>query len=139
MHERTAPSSVRGSSASGPALGFALALAAALAACSPAASPNEPGSQRGSELYATMGCLACHGASGAGGSMAPPLTELEQHWDRAGLAAYLENPRAHIEKDARLAALKQRYGTEMPALTLPEADRLAVADYLLALPAPAGP
>jgi cytochrome c2 len=71
--------------------------------------------------------------------MAPPLTELEQHWDRAGLAAYLENPRAHIEKDARLAALKQRYGTEMPALTLPEADRLAVADYLLALPAPAGP
>lgn len=86
-----------------------------------------------------MGCLQCHGASGAGGSMAPPLTELEQHWDRAGLAAYLENPRAHIEKDARLAALKQRYGTEMPALTLPVADRLAVADYLLALPAPAGP
>jgi mono/diheme cytochrome c family protein len=110
---------------------------AALAACNPTPPPST--SRRGSEIYATMGCLVCHGANGAGSTTAPPLTDLAQHWDRAGLAAYLEDPRSYIEKDARLAALKQRFGTEMPALGLPEADRLALADYLLGLPAAPGP
>jgi hypothetical protein len=64
--------------------------------------------------------------------MAPPLTELERHWDRARLAAYLEDPRAFLENDERLSALKQRYSTEMPASSLSEADRLTLADYVLA-------
>jgi hypothetical protein len=71
--------------------------------------------------------------------MAPPLTGLDQHWDRARLAAYLEDPRAFLAKDERLAALKERYTTEMPALSLPETERLALADYLLALRAPTDP
>jgi cytochrome c2 len=106
-----------------------VAAALALASCDRSA-PD------GAKLYATMACAQCHGSSGEGSSTAPPLTDLARHWDRARLATYLADPRSFLAKDERLAALKRHYPIEMPALSLPEAERLAIAEHVLAFPKP---
>ena len=112
---------------------LALLAGGAVLACSGGSADG--GDRRGKKLYAAMGCLACHGATGAGGALAPPLEDLGQHWTRERIAVYLSDPSGWVEKDERLKALKQRYSLQMPALTIAEEDRLVLADHVLELSA----
>ena len=111
-------------------------LALALLSCGGGSDGGER--PRGERLYATL-CVSCHGTTGAGGALAPPLEDLDAHWTRAQLAEYLSNPRAWVERDERLQALKARYSLEMPAVSSPEQDRLLLADHVLALSAALNP
>ena len=86
---------------------------------------------RGRALYRQQGCHACHGDEGQGLQTAPPLRDLDRHWDRERLARYLLNPRAFLERNERLKEMHARYGLEMPGLPLGEEDRAALADLLL--------
>ena len=92
------------------------------------------GEAPGQRLYTTL-CSSCHGPTGAGGALAPPLEDLAAHWTREQLAEYVSNPRAWVERDERLQALKNRYSTEMPAVSASEQDRLLLADRVLELSA----
>ncbi len=116
------------------------ALAAALlslgllgSACGSRGPGADP--ERAAKLYTQFACAQCHGGQGAGLSTAPGFAGLEQLWSREQLAEYLASPRAWIEKDERLAQLKQRYSLEMPAVGLPVEDRLLLADHVLELAA----
>ena len=118
----------------------ALCTASLLSACGPsdpgadeAAAGSDPA--HGEKLYATRACASCHGGKGAGLSTAPGFAGLDDHWTREQLAEYLGNPRAWIDKDARLRELKRRYSMEMPAFGAPLPDRLALADHVLRLAA----
>jgi cytochrome c553 len=107
-------------------------LALTLLSCGGGA--EEGGEGRGKRLYTTL-CISCHGPTGGGGALAPPLEDLSSHWKREQLAEYLSNPREWVEKDERLQGLKQAYSMEMPATSAPEEDRLLLADHVLMLSA----
>ena len=55
---------------------------------------------QGREIYAKIGCVACHGTRGAAGnqdkvlSTSVPLGDLKSKYTLAGLTAFLENPHA---------------------------------------------
>jgi mono/diheme cytochrome c family protein len=108
-------------------------LALTLVSCGGGADSGG-GEARGKRLYTTL-CISCHGPTGGGGALAPPLADLSSHWQREQLAEYLANPRAWVEKDERLQGLKQRYSTEMPAASASAEDRLLLADHVLRLSA----
>jgi len=108
------------------------AAALILAACG---GSGAGGVEPGARLYATYGCASCHGGQGAGGTLAPPLADLGRYWDREGIADYLRDPRAWLAKDPRLEALQQRFSAQMPAVSLPEEQRLMLADHVLQLSA----
>ena len=87
----------------------------------------QPGAT-GSEIYAVAGCISCHGTERMGGSSGPPLTDLSATWTESNLAAYFENPKKWIAKDARLQSLDKNYSSSMPSfeyLNLQERQRLA--------------
>jgi mono/diheme cytochrome c family protein len=110
-------------------------LALALLSCGGSSDSGSGGGEaRGKRLYTTL-CISCHGPTGGGGALAPPLADLSSHWEREQLAEYLSDPRAWVEQDERLQGLKQRYSMEMPAVSAPEADRLLLADHVLRLSA----
>ena len=69
---------------------------------------------RGTTLFQTLGCPACHGGHDAPGSPDVPLAGLATRYDAAALAAFLEAPTP-----------------PMPAVDGPETDRLDLAAYLL--------
>jgi mono/diheme cytochrome c family protein len=115
---------------------IALVLVSLLAACSGGAEGPAANHPEGEKLYRAMACMQCHGATGNGGSLAPPLASLADNWDRDALAEYLLDPLTVVERTPRLKALKNRYGTQMPAITaLTDEQRLTLADYALALSA----
>ena len=97
-----------------------------LAACSMRGQP-EPGAS-GSEIYAVAGCIACHGSSRDGASIAPSLHNLGSNWNVEELSMYLEDPSTWIEGSERMQKVDQSYTGTMPAfdnLDLQERQRLA--------------
>jgi cytochrome c553 len=109
-----------------------LAGAAAVAGCGEA-----PGSQSqpdGARLFVLANCTTCHGADGAGGVLGPPLRNLDAHWTRESLAAYLADPKAVIDSDPRMKSLSLNFNMRMPPVTNFTAEqRLLLADHALEL------
>ena len=93
----------------------------------------DPDRALGERLYATLGCATCHGRTGGGMSTAPPLVDAERDWSLADLTEYLADPRPWVERVPRLAELKRRYTITMPATSIPEEERRALALYVLEL------
>ena len=86
-------------------------------------------------LYRSWGCSICHGTDRRGGKNAPPLTKLDSSWSAETLADYLKDPARWRESDARIRKLVQRYPKlTMPPSDHPEAERRALAAWLLAEP-----
>lgn len=86
----------------------------------------------GAALYEKGLCNVCHGDDRKGNENAPPLLGLRANWDEERLAAYLKDPAKTRAADPRVAALAKRYTTmEMPPWEAPEAERRALAAWLL--------
>ena len=105
---------------------LALVVAASLAAGT-AFAQQAPGEA----LFKKANCQVCHGAERKGGGLAPPLLELRKNWTAEKLAQYLGDPYKVSKGDARLEELEQRYPAVMPPYGAPEADRKALAAWLL--------
>ncbi|MEM7310089.1 MAG: cytochrome c [Planctomycetota bacterium] len=119
----------RGGSGGAAAL---VAAGALLGACRFPAQP--PPGASGAEIYALQLCANCHGEQGEGKTQGPPLRGLSAHWSRDDLADFLAETDAWEERDERLARLAREYSGDMkPYDNLSPAERLRLADYLLAL------
>lgn len=101
------------------------------AACSKG-GPGDSKSAPGEKLYFEKGCTACHGARGEGTFMGPQLRQLGAHWKRDDLARFLLDPSPAARADARLSELMKRYRMPMAPIAASEAERLAIADWVLA-------
>jgi len=53
----------------------------------------------GAQLFVNFGCIKCHGENLAGTSNGPQLANLNEHWNRTSLIAYLRNPSSYMEED----------------------------------------
>lgn len=107
------------------------APAAPEASSEPAApeSPTAP-TLDGAALYASAGCITCHGDDLAGKPrMGPPITGMSAHWTAAELEAYLADPREYKLGNPRLREMD--YMVVMPPAPLNHADRTALAAWLL--------
>jgi mono/diheme cytochrome c family protein len=98
---------------------------------------NSPGNETneeltGEKLFANFGCVNCHGAGLAGTVLAPPLTNLKEHWGRDNLISYLRNPSSFMDSD-RFKEFRKKYpGQIMPSYSNKDIKELGkVADYLL--------
>ncbi len=86
----------------------------------------------GTELYVAADCALCHGADLAGTVRGPGLLELNSHWERDGLAAYLTQPIAVRSEDERLEKLAREYPNAMWPLEGLSATQLSeLAEWLL--------
>ncbi|HQT93029.1 MAG TPA: c-type cytochrome [Thermoanaerobaculaceae bacterium] len=121
--------------------GGALALAAvpsfglSAAACSPSGG-KPPGTVAtpapGRLVFLAETCPTCHGHGREGTNTGPALDRLRRHWDEDTLVRFLHNPAAFKLLDPRLAALAQRYRSDMPPLFAADERRVrALARYLL--------
>jgi mono/diheme cytochrome c family protein len=88
---------------------------------------------RGRALYRLQGCHTCHGQGAQGLPTAPALRNLSELWDREALIEYFANPRAFVEGDQRLGAMRGRFNVEMPAIVGTPDELGALADYVLSL------
>jgi cytochrome c oxidase subunit 2 len=100
----------------------------------PAVEPADPQTQRGAQVFARQGCIACHavryGSTPTGGEIGPDLTHVGSRLTLA--AGVLENNRGNLSGwIANPQALKP--GNNMPAVPLSADDLLAVAAYLESL------
>ncbi len=111
-----------------------LALAGLLlGACSDA--PADSGPLDGAALFKQQNCVQCHGPDGSGTNLGPTLHGKKVFWTREKLASYLSDPQAVIRGDARLEAQAGQYMLPMVKFVgLTQAQRLALADHVLALP-----
>ena len=109
-------------------------LAALLsAACSGA--PDDSSPPDGAALFKAQNCVQCHAPDGSGTNLGPTLQGKKQYWTRAKLAAYIAKPSATIAGDARLKQQSAKYSLPMVDYPyLSEEQRLALADFVLALP-----
>jgi mono/diheme cytochrome c family protein len=113
-----------------------LAGCGATAEAPAAASGAGEDGARGRALFASWNCDACHGESRQGTPFGPPLRGLRAHWDEGTLAAFLADPEAERRRDGRLAASVARFPAPMPPFPRPEAERRAIAAWLLGAPDP---
>jgi len=122
--------------------GGTLALTAALSvglsapACSPSGgAPRGPAAATpspGRLVFLAETCPTCHGHGREGTNTGPALDRLRRHWDEDTLVRFLHNPAAFKLLDPRLAALAQRYRSDMPPLFAADERRVrALARYLL--------
>jgi mono/diheme cytochrome c family protein len=99
-------------------------------ACSSRQAP--PPGATGDQIYALQNCAKCHGVDRYGNEKGPPLVNLERQWTRDTLADFLRDPKAVVEVDERLAAIKDQYPLGMGRYNkLSESQRLVLADWLL--------
>lgn len=83
-------------------------------------------------LLANNRCYVCHGNDLNGSGMGPSLANVNANWKATNLVSYLENPKAFLS-NPRMAALKDKYNREMPAVDhLTQEELNAIAEYLLA-------
>lgn len=83
-------------------------------------------------IYMSAGCAACHGPKGEGAMLGPTLSGLSAHWNREDLARFFADPESFVATVPRIAEQKSKYAMPMPpAAGLSEADRQALADWLL--------
>lgn len=86
----------------------------------------------GEELFASFGCVNCHGANLAGTKLGPPLQNLTQFWGRDNLINYLRNPNSFMSSDRFKEYRKQYTNQMMPSFGNKNVKDLGkIADYLL--------
>ncbi|MBM3990969.1 MAG: cytochrome c [Planctomycetes bacterium] len=85
-------------------------------------------------LYRARNCITCHGRDFDGTMQAPPLRGLAAHWNATDLAAFLKEPKPWLAKEPRLAEAARMFRTPMPPTFGTDAERLALAQWLLAQP-----
>ena len=96
-------------------------------------NPNEPVQINAEKLISQNRCLTCHGRDLGGSGMGPSLTNLSDNWERDALINYLKNPSSFLNT-ARMAVLREKYGSDMPAVKNLNNDELtAIAEFLLKL------
>lgn len=100
-------------------------------------SPRPPNTRdpaaTGPLLYEKGLCNVCHGDDRRGNENAPTLDNLGRNWDEESLAGYLKDPAKARATNPRIRELAERYGSlEMPPWSAPEAERRALAAWLLA-------
>ncbi len=110
-----------------------------LSACSeaapaPAPSDANPLPLDGAALYRSKNCLTCHGKDRSGTMLAPSLHGLAAHWSAEDLASFLREPKPWLAKNERLATTAANYRSPMPPTFGTDAERLALAQWLLAQP-----
>ncbi len=98
------------------------------------ASDAESGVLAAAKLYRSKNCISCHGLDLGGTMLAPSLRGLGAHWKPDDLAAFLKEPKAWLAKDARLAETARTYRSPMPPTFGTDAERLALAQWLLSQP-----
>jgi hypothetical protein len=81
--------------------------------------------------FRDSGCPRCHGADFGGTKLGPPLTDLSNHWDTAGLKRFLALPDSVRAADKRLSRLAERYPSPMPTFVMSDSLRSTLAAYLL--------
>lgn len=118
---------------------FTLSLLFGLTACTEqaevaGASGAESATSSPEKLYRSKNCVSCHGHDLRGTMLAPALRGLAAHWNAEELAQFLREPKAWLEKDARLAEVARTYRSPMPPTFGTDAERLALAQWLLAQP-----
>jgi mono/diheme cytochrome c family protein len=84
----------------------------------------------GRAVFLTVGCARCHGNTGAGESLGPPLEDLSTKFTIKQMNAFLDNPIAYAEKDERLSKWRDEYFTPMPKLQMNDPQRDALVAYL---------
>ncbi|HEX9860572.1 MAG TPA: cytochrome b N-terminal domain-containing protein [Nitrospirota bacterium] len=72
-----------------------LAVFAPPTGVSPAAGPEAKSVTEGRQLYASLGCGACHSINGAGGVAAPPLDHVGSIRDRDWLIGHFKDPQKY--------------------------------------------
>lgn len=94
----------------------------------------------GSAIYVRENCANCHGDAGEGTKrLGPPLRNLEEHWDRTRLTAFLVDPVSVEALDPRLEEMKSAYWGRMTGYPLAAQELDALIDYLFSMksePAP---
>jgi cytochrome c2 len=95
-------------------------------------SSSEPKELNVDALLANNKCFVCHGRDLEGSGMGPALVNLSENWKAENLVSYLQNPKAFLN-NPRMAILKDKYKSEMPAVKGLSAEELkALAEYLIA-------
>lgn len=116
-----------------------LVLLLGFSACTDSATPAAPQDAApqtldGAALYRFKNCLTCHGKDRSGTMLAPSLLEVSAHWSPEDLASFLREPKAWLTKNERLAASAANYRSPMPPTFGTDAERLALARWLLSQP-----
>lgn len=89
------------------------------------AAPSGPESKavtEGRQLYASLGCAACHSINGVGGVVAPPLDHVGTTRDRAWLIGHFKDPQAYSP-----GSVMPKYGY------LSEEELAKLTDYMQSL------
>lgn len=114
------------------ALALVLGAAGGTGACASPVQP--PPGAAGRTIYELQLCANCHGETGGGRSLGPPLRDLGRFWEAERLAEFLGDPRRFEAGDARLRELAEGHsGTMDPYDNLSLEERLRLARYLLEL------
>jgi mono/diheme cytochrome c family protein len=106
-----------------------------LLCCACSGAHEDSGPPDGAALFKAQNCVQCHAPDGSGTNLGPTLHGKKGYWTRERIAAYIAKPSATIAGDERLKQQAAKYALPMvdyPYLT--PAQRLALADYVLALP-----
>ncbi|MDQ3022782.1 MAG: cytochrome c [bacterium] len=107
----------------------ALIVAIASLGCDkPATSGNS-----GEQLFAANRCATCHGDALDGKlNLGPALGGLKANWKSADeLSKYLANPAEYALGDQRLREQMSKYSMKMPAMSMTDEERDALAKWLL--------
>jgi mono/diheme cytochrome c family protein len=75
-------------------LPVAVAQEAPAPAASPVTSPAQPDANRGAALVQNNGCIGCHGAKLAGGTIGPNLVGIESKLSASQIFDFIKHPRA---------------------------------------------
>jgi len=96
-------------------------------------NPNETVQINAEKLISQNRCLTCHGRDLGGSGMGPSLTNLSDNWEKDALINYLKDPSSFLNI-ARMAVLREKYGSDMPAVKNLSNDEIsAIAEFLLKL------
>jgi len=96
-------------------------------------NPNETVQINAEKLISQNKCLTCHGRDLGGSGMGPSLTNLSDNWEKDALINYLKDPSSFLNI-ARMAVLREKYGSDMPAVKNLSNDEIsAIAEFLLKL------
>lgn len=102
-------------------------LLAALLSCAACSAPPPTTTVQpdpGELVYRADACSGCHGSAGQGGATGPALVGLARHWTEDALVVFLRDPYAVMARDARLEAMKERYGIGMPPAQTTSEEKL---------------
>ena len=108
-----------------------LAVVALTAGCGGDASTSAD-AHPGRQVLDELGCASCHGARLDGTRTAPPLADLESHWQADALVAYLQSPAQVARATPNIAYRNERYPLQMPSFGhVDEAKLRQLAEFLM--------